>query len=262
MNAIDSAALMKANKESLVETLQEIFPNEGIKYSTPMSELTKYMKWSGGLLDVCVAVIRKSDGERCYFDLQTWSDNNIMSSNVRRGYVIIGVRIRAEGQQFVIAGRDCSVGSTTTFRWWPTNGTAVKGLTNYNGLADLLGDKDGAQNTQLILQQATTSGITDNIAAKVASEYVACTPASDGISDNSGWYLPAVGQWILAFKYKSQINAVLTAASVGLTALTNDWYWTSTCYDSSNAWYVHLSNGTVYNYNKNYTGRVRSVSSC
>lgn len=262
MTAIDNAALLKANKESLVEELKKIFPDEGIKYSTPMSELTKYMKWAGGLLDVCVATIRKSDGERCYFDLDTWSDSSVISANVKRQYVIIGVRIRAEGQQFVIAGADCSVGTTTTFQWWPTNGTAVRGLTNFNGVADLFGDKDGAANTALILQQANTSGITNNIAAKAASAYTACTEATDGIADNSGWYLPAVGQWILAFKYKAEINAVLTAASVGMKALTSDWYWTSTCYDSSSAWYVLLNYGNVHTYTKYNTGRVRSVSSC
>ena len=254
MSAIDSAALLKANKEALVAQLSEIFPNEGLSYNTPLSELTKYMKWAGGLLDVTVAVQRVSDNRLEYFDLDYWA--NTLTANARRNYIIRGVRLRAEGQSFVIALKDASTGVV----WWPNTNVDVAELTSYSSLPNLYGDIDGESNTAKILQQMEDSGVTSDTAASVASSYKAFNATTSNI-DNSNWYLPAIGQLMLLFKYKTQINAVLTASSVNGTAIASAWYWSSTEYNAANAWVIYMLYGGIsYNLNKTYTFRVRSIS--
>lgn len=254
MSAIDSAALLKANKEALVAQLSEIFPNEGLSYNTPLSELTKYMKWAGDLLDVTVAVQRVSDNRLEYFDLDYWA--NTLTANARRNYIVRGVRLRAEGQSFVIALKDASTGVA----WWPNTNVDVAELTSYSSLPNLYGDIDGESNTAKILQQMEDSGVTSNTAASVASSYKAFNATASNI-DNSNWYLPAIGQLMLLFKYKTQINAVLTAPSVNGTAIATTWYWSSTEYNAAYAWSIYMIYGNIYNYTyKSYTSRVRAIS--
>ncbi|MBR1787625.1 MAG: DUF1566 domain-containing protein [Bacteroidaceae bacterium] len=249
MAAIDSAALLKANKEALVAQLKEIFPNEGLNYNTPMSELTKYMQWAGGLLDVQVAVIRNSDSQYEYFDLDYWA--NTLTANARRNYAIRGVRLRAEGRSFVIGLADASTG----IAWWPNTNVNVAELTDYASLPNLYGDFDGAGNTAKILQQKEDSGVTSNIAASVAVGYQAFN------TDNSSWVLPAIGQLFLMFKYKAEINAVLSAPTVGGTAFASAVYWSSTEYNASHAWTIYMLYGYIYYTNgKTNTYRVRAIS--
>lgn len=254
MSAIDSAALLKANKEALVAQLSEIFPNEGIDYSTPMSKLTKYMKWAGGLLDVTVAVQHISDNRLEYFDLDYWA--NTLTANARRNYIIRGVRLRADGQSFVIALKDASSGVA----WWPNTNVDVAGLTSYSSLPNLYGDIDGESNTAKILQQMEDSSVSSATAASVASSYKAFNATASN-SDNSNWYLPAIGQLMLLFKYKTQINAVLTAPSVNGTAIASAWYWSSTEYNAANAWIIRMNYGTIsYNGIETNSSRVRAIS--
>ena len=248
MAAIDSAALLKANKEALVAQLKEIFPNEGLSYNTPMSELTQYMKWAGGLLDVQVAVLRNSDSQLDYFSLDYWA--NTLTANARRNYAVRGVRIRAEGKSFIIGLDDAS----TDVVWWPNQNVNVSELTDYASLANLYGDFDGAGNTAKILQQKEDSGVSTDIAASVAANYKAFS------TDNSNWFLPAIGHLYLMFKYKLEINAVLSAPTVGGTSFASAWYWSSTECSASYAWFITMPNGGIGSTGKTNSYRVRAIS--
>lgn len=78
-----------------------------------------------------------------------------------------------------------------------------------------------------------------------------------GISDDE--YIPSLGELYFILAYFTQINAALEA--VGGEPLRNDWYWSSTQYSATNAWYLYLGNGTAYCYTKaTYQRRVRPVS--
>lgn len=253
MAAIDSAALLKANKEALVAQLQEIFPNEGISYNTPMSTLTEYLQWAGGLLDVQVAVMRVADSQLEYFNYDYWAST--LSANARRNYVIRGVRLRAEGQSFVIALNDASTGVA----WWPNNNVNVLELTDYATLANLYGDMDGEGNTDKIIQQMTNSAVTSQIAASVARDYVAFNPTQSN-QDNSKWSLPAIGQLFLMFKFKTEINAVLTSPFVGGSEIASTTYWSSTEYSASSAWNIVMIYGSITGTSKSVTSRVRAIS--
>lgn len=78
-----------------------------------------------------------------------------------------------------------------------------------------------------------------------------------GISNDE--YIPSLGELYFILAHFTQINAALEA--VGGEPLHNDWYWSSTQYSTTNAWYLILDGGSA-GYGTKATGqfRVRPVS--
>ena len=174
-------------------------------------------------------------------------------------------RIRAVRRQFVIAKSDCTddIGGRT-FKWG-AYGTYIRGVKNYgNGNQGLYETADGKQNTDAIIE--ATAGVKDNSgvvgepAAEEAKNYKACTLELDGFEDKTEWYLPSEGELITIAKYKTEINELLSSVSGNQNIITTDWYWSSTEYDSSSAWYVGMNGGNVLTYSKTSAGRVRPGS--
>lgn len=110
----ESALLLRMNKEEQVSVLQEI-GFTSVNENTPASDIAKYIRWAGGLLDLSFATIRIEDGVNVFFTAEEW---NSLSANNRSKYLRIGVRIRADRRQFVIAKSDCTddIGGRT-FKW-------------------------------------------------------------------------------------------------------------------------------------------------
>lgn len=79
MNILEESQLLKQSKDQLVEVLQ----NHGfaVTADTPLADVAKYMKWDGGLLDLRVATLRKTNGEYNAYSQEEWSA--ISSSTVR-----------------------------------------------------------------------------------------------------------------------------------------------------------------------------------
>lgn len=78
-----------------------------------------------------------------------------------------------------------------------------------------------------------------------------------GIADDE--YIPSLGELYFILAHFTQINAALEA--VGGEPLRNDWYWSSTQYSATYAWYLSLDPGYAGNYAKaTYQRRVRPVS--
>ena len=70
-------------------------------------------------------------------------------------------------------------------------------------------------------------------------------------------WIPSLGELAIIYKNKEKINEAL--AYVGGDELVDDWYWSSTEYNSFYAWIVYFSNGTVRYFIKDYSGVVRPV---
>ena len=78
-----------------------------------------------------------------------------------------------------------------------------------------------------------------------------------GISDDE--YIPSLGELYFILAHFTQINAALEA--VGGEPLRNDWYWSSTQFSTTNAWYLYLGDGYAgYGTKAAYQNRVRPVS--
>lgn len=237
----ESALLLRMNKEEQVSVLQEI-GFTSVNENTPASDIAKYIRWAGGLLDLSFATIRIEDGVNVFFTAEEW---NSLSANNRSKYLRIGVRIRADRRQFVIAKSDCTddIGGRT-FKWG-AYGTDIRGVKNYgNGNQGLYETADGKQNTDAIIE--ATAGVKDNSgvigapAAEAAKNYKACTLELDGLEDKTEWYLPSEGELITIAKYKTEINELLSSVSSNQNIITTDWYWSSTEYDPSSAWCVSM----------------------
>jgi len=258
---IASAMLLRLNKQDQISALQSIGFTT-VNENTPASDIAKYMKWAGGLLDLSLATLRIEDGEQVFFTASEW---NSMSANNRSKYIRVGIRVRAECRQFIIAKSDCiDAGGAKTFKWGGY-GTDIRGLKNYgNGNQGLYDTFDGKENTDVIIE--TLAGVRDSQgtvgapAAEAARAYRGCTLANDGIEDITVWNLPALGELMLIAKYKKEINELATSMFGSQNIITTDWYWSSTEYDASNAWYVYMSYGSVFTFDKTYAGRVRPVS--
>ena len=245
---------MKQNKADLVATLNEI-GFKSVTTDTPLSSIAKYMQWAGGLLDIRLATFSKSTKQHRYWAHEEWT---AQSAQTRSYYIQMGLVIRAERQEFIIAKDNQTTESgSVTMQWAPPSSNDVKGLTNFYGNSKLLEDIDGEANTDLIIAAIDANGI-DYPAARRAREYFCCSLADGGVEDPTKWSLPAIGQLWLLYKYWYQIQAAL--AQFGMPALIRDWYWSSTECSSANAWFVNMYSGLVNSYNKDNHGRVRPVA--
>ena len=61
-----SVTLLRKNKEAQVAAFQSVGMS-GVTVASRASEFGKYIQWAGGLLDLCVACQRLSDGSKWYF---------------------------------------------------------------------------------------------------------------------------------------------------------------------------------------------------
>ena len=76
---------------------------------------------------------------------------------------------------------------------------------------------------------------------------------------SKGQYVPAMGQLLFVHLFRKQINQALR--EVGGQEIEDLWYWTSTEYSSTYAWYLSLNYGNMNNNTKaSNRFRVRAVS--
>ena len=74
-----SAMLLRLNKQDQISALQSIGFTT-VNENTSASEIAKYMKWAGTLLDLSLAALRIEDGKQVFFTASEW---NSMSANNR-----------------------------------------------------------------------------------------------------------------------------------------------------------------------------------
>lgn len=256
-----NALLLRMNKEKLVAALTDL-GFEGVTVDTPASKIADYIRWAGGLLDLSIATINIQEKKHAFFTSEEW---NTLSANNRSKYVRIGLRIRAEARQFLIAKSYCLDKSGSRVHKWGGYGTDLKGLKNYGiGNQGLYDDFSGKANTAIILEALSgttdTQGILGAPAAEIASSYKACTIESDGVDDITEWHLGAFGEMFMCAKYKLEINNLITSVFGSVNNFSNDWHWTSTEWDSGSSWIVYFGDGYVYPNGKNASCPVRAVS--
>jgi hypothetical protein len=119
--------------------------------------------------------------------------------------------------------------------------TAKKDTTSYSGYInnymDAVQDWNGNENTEHLKE----IGLNSTIDLK------------------DGEYIPALAEMYLLCRNRKQVNEALRF--IGAEILDDLWYWTSTEYSSTFAWYLGLGNGYAY-YSTKAAGqyRVRAVS--
>lgn len=98
-----------------------------------------------------------------------------------------------------------------------------------------------------------------NWTGKANTEHLKQIGLNKEISLAENEYIPALGEMLFVFLNRKAINEALEA--VGGTPIDGVWYWTSTEYSATTAWFLHLGSGYVINNAKaSLTSRVRAVS--
>lgn len=70
-----------------------------------------------------------------------------------------------------------------------------------------------------------------------------------------GYCLPTRAEWLVVLKNKEIINKALKKHG-GQEITEGEWYWSSSEYSSSNAWYVYSTNGGMSHFGKVYNNSV------
>jgi hypothetical protein len=73
------------------------------------------------------------------------------------------------------------------------------------------------------------------------------------------WYLPSLYELGMLQAFKSEINAALDELGLSDAKLKDEWSWSSSEYNQTNAWTVHFSHGNFINNSKYYSNVVRAV---
>ena len=247
---------MRQNIADQITALNDLGFTE-VNINTPLSVLADYIRWAGGLRDLRLATINKSTGAYADYSEEEWND---LSASGKAALVRLGIRIRAERQDFIISKENITRSNGSYDIPWCGSYVDVKNLTNYGpGATGHMNDIDGKSNTDLILAHGHTNNITFE-AAERARAYKASTLADGGFDDPTEWSLPAIGQLWLLYKYRIKINEAIATFFGSAFIISDSWYWSSTESYSSYAWFVYMTNGLVSTNYKTGTYRVRAVA--
>ena len=254
MNKEQSVTLLRQNKRKAVDALNGI-GFAGVTANTRASLFPNYIRWSGGLLDLSVAIVRISDGERFYLSIQEWES---LTNENRALFVKLGVRVRAEGESFIVAAV-----APGTYAWGSNKDVTT--LTNYSQTSgtNIYGFNDALTFTQRISTYygtATANNVTGAPAAKAALEFKAFALATDGIDDTCEWCLPSVKHAMIMYRYRTAINDVFRRAWSSDNIITTSTLWTCIECSSNNAWTVAMSTGAVTDQTKVSAYTVRPIT--
>lgn len=228
-----SVTLLRRNKDAIVAAFNHI-GMESVTASTRASMYPELVKWAHGLLDVCVACRRKSDGRHFYFTAQEWQS---LTADEQETMLIRGVRLRAEGRTVII-----SMAEGPACKW--SGSATVPFVTTYDSDKLLRTYWKARYETEFIAEYfagKTLNDIEGAPAAEAALAYRAFTKESDGLEDDTLWAVPTQAALLLIHKYKLEINALL--GSLGGKQFASGTYW-SICIDGLwYAYYLNMGNG-------------------
>lgn len=157
--------------------------------------------------------------------------------------------MRALSGGFIIAKTDASESGLA----WGGYGKTITGIVTTDTQADALKDFDGIGNTPKIIEQCagyTSQSITGAPAAEACAAYT--------FPSGQTGYLPALGEWDLAYDHKASIVSAM--ALIGGTAISSKYYWSSTQYGSNRSWGLYWTVGNLSNAYKDYTYCVRAFA--
>ena len=158
--------------------------------------------------------------------------------------------MRAKSGGFVIAKQNASDSRLT----WGGYNKTLSGIVTSTSSSTAVLDMDGIGNTPKIIEQLsgyTSNGITGAPAAEACTSYT--------FPSGQNGYLPALGEWDLAYDHKAAIVSAMTL--IGGTAIdTDSYHWSSTQYNNNLSWLLHWASGTLTGDAKNGNRYVRAFA--
>ena len=163
----------------------------------------------------------------------------------------------ADGVVVVEGGKILVVAPTETALTWSSAAVSGGGTTTTDRIT-AMNDWTGKANTTAQVTHAECN--TSSYAPGYCNLYSRTNANGYGLTAGK-WWLPSLGEMMMIYANMTKINYALSLIN-GADQLQETWYWTSTEYSATKAWYLILSDGYVtYGHAKaSGTGRVRAVS--
>ena len=226
-----------------------------ITMSTSFQTMAEYIRWCGGLRDITLACVRKSDGVNVFFTEDEW---NSMSANNKSKYVKIGARLRARKRSVIIAKDNVLNSEGGNAHYYGCYGVDLKGVQNYSdnsvGMYDIT---SGLADTKAAIDQCSGKKDSQNTLGAPACEAAWNYKASD--EDHNQWYLPSIAELRLIAENRVAINAFFSRMFSSDNLLIQDWYWSSTESSSTTSWSVGMGSGGSNTFYRSYRLGVRPV---
>lgn len=199
-----------------------------------------------------------------------------------------GIVLCAEGHRFLVAPTDAYLMDETDNENFKHYWGGYKFDTSMNNVSASLGvedqtakiaaifDFDGYAKTQIMKEELEDAQViapagsaedeTDTQIGSAAYRAVAAYEENTKISGGEkGWYIPAAGELALMYRHLEAIHALMDTfnnrVGIGMfERFANDYYWSSSEYGSTNAWYVYFGYGYFFSIIKSGQYRVRPVA--
>lgn len=188
---------------------------------------------------------RKSDDYPLMVKPHKWTSYQ-SSGEIAEGVVVVD-----GGKVLVVAPTE----STTTLLW--SSAAVSGGGTTTTDRVTAMNDWNGKSNTSAQITHSEASGT--GYAPGFCHAYSRVNSNGHGLTAGK-WWLPSMGEMMMIYANLTKINYALSLIN-GATKVAEDWYWTSTEYSATGAWFLDLYYGGMYYDRKAaYRGRVRPVS--
>lgn len=150
-----------------------------------------------------------------------WQDNGFAETEAN------GIAVIDDDAKFVISKVGFDI------ERWGRNYDGIPGATIIADRKQLLDDTRGVFNTQFI------DAVVETGAAKTCINYT--------FPDGKIGYLPAIGEWIVAYRYKEDIENLISIVNGDAILPDTRWpMWSSTRKQSDDAWYFEWEDGDIY----------------
>lgn len=147
----------------------------------------------------------------------------------------------AEGVLVVEGGKMLVVAPTEATLAWSSAAVSAGGKTTTDRLTAL---DDWTGKTSTAAQITHDECKTESYAPGFCASYERVNANGKGLTAGR-WWLPSLGELMMIYANMRKINYALSLIN-GATQLAETWYWSSTEYGTTYAWYLTLSYGSAY----------------
>lgn len=230
-----SATLLRRNKRAQVDALNSL--GFSLTEGARAADFPMYVKWAAGLLDLTVAVNRKSDNKRFFFTVEEWQS---LSATEQALFLLRGIRVRACSVSFIIAP------DTLNGKAWGARDVSIPDLHSYQSQRDLYSYFNAYEETSIIAaayQEVNKNDIVGAPAAEAVLAYKAFTHDRDGLEDTSLWALPTPAHLSIMFRWKNEIDAAFSAIWSSDFKLMMSTHWSCGRWSNNEVYRISMQNG-------------------
>ena len=206
---------------------------------------------------LCIACANKNDGSIAYFTGGQWE---ALAANEKSRYAQLGVSIKKNGHEFIIAAKDCQDPEDGDYKLmfggYDIDFAGVRNYENWDKVREAY-ITTGYSDTNAIIEQ--TKGKTDSKGIKGAPAAEAAWNYKANSHDGLQWYLPSFSEFNMIYMDRGKINSFLNKYFTDYNSIPAEWYWSSTEYYEGASWYFGMYGGSG-SYYRNNSGRVRAVA--